>query len=63
LAADPLPAPPTRPISSLILSDGDHYIQAMLATQLNRFIENGEIEKNSVIRLTSYALNYVSERK
>jgi replication factor A1 len=35
----------------------------MLATQLNYFIINGEVSKNSIIKLTKYICNTVNERK
>jgi hypothetical protein len=50
-------------ISSLILSDGIHFIQAMLATQINRLVTENLVDKLSVIRLDNYACNVVQNRK
>ncbi|KAH8830283.1 hypothetical protein DL96DRAFT_1592292 [Flagelloscypha sp. PMI_526] len=41
----------------VIFSDGDYYIQAMLATQLNEFIVNQSVTKNSIIRLSKLSVN------
>ena len=38
-------------------------MQAMLATQLNHMCESGEVEKNTIIKVTGFALNPVKERK
>ncbi|GAA99937.1 uncharacterized protein L969DRAFT_86148 [Mixia osmundae IAM 14324] len=46
----------------LILSDSAHFIQAMLATQLNHLIGDGQIEKHAVVRLDQYAINKVQNR-
>ena len=35
----------------LILSDGEHYQQAMLATQLNDLIKDGEVDRLNVVRM------------
>lgn len=35
----------------------------MLATQLNHLVENDELEKNTVIKLTSFVINTVQQRK
>ena len=48
---------------SVILSDGEYFIQSMLATQLNHLVENDELEKNTVIKLTSFVINTVQNRK
>ncbi|WWC88776.1 uncharacterized protein L201_003689 [Kwoniella dendrophila CBS 6074] len=47
----------------LILSDGKHFIQAMIATQLNPMVESKEIDKNVLIKLTGYVTNAVQGRK
>lgn len=47
----------------LILSDGTHFMQSMLATQLNEFIETGRLERHSLMRLNGYAVNNVQNRK
>lgn len=55
-------APALTPLS-VILSDGEYFIQSMLATQLNHLVENDELEKNTVIKLTSFVINTVQNRK
>ncbi|WWC62468.1 uncharacterized protein I303_105064 [Kwoniella dejecticola CBS 10117] len=47
----------------LILSDGKHFIQAMIATQLNNLVDSKELDKNVVIKLTGYVTNAVQGRK
>lgn len=47
----------------IILSDGQYFIQAMLATQLNVHVDNKELDKNVVIRLTEFVTNAVQGRK
>lgn len=47
----------------LIISDGVHYTQAMLATQLNELVKNKHVDKCSVVRLNEYLCNAVQGRK
>ncbi|CAO1619237.1 unnamed protein product [Sympodiomycopsis kandeliae] len=47
----------------VILSDGVHFAQAMLATQLRTLIESGSVDRNSVVRVTQYAANNVQGRR
>jgi len=47
----------------VILSDGSYFIQSMLATQLNSFVESGELDKLVLIKLTNYVTNSVQNRK
>ncbi|GAA6061586.1 hypothetical protein JCM10212_004336 [Sporobolomyces blumeae] len=49
----------------LILSDGEHFAQAMLATAANDYVagENPQVSKNSIIRLLTYAVNDVQNRR
>ncbi|KAJ9122401.1 hypothetical protein QFC22_001824 [Naganishia vaughanmartiniae] len=47
----------------LIMSDGQHYLQAMLGTQLNNLVESNALTKNGLITLTSYATNVVQGRR
>jgi replication factor A1 len=53
----------TTHTTSVILSDGQFFIQSMLATQLNNLVEGGELDKNVVIKLTNYVTNEVQKRK
>jgi replication factor A1 len=50
-------------IDRIILSDGVHFIQSMLATQLNSMVEDKSLDKNVVIKLVSYVTNAVQGRK
>lgn len=47
----------------LVLSDGKHFSQAMLATQQNDLITSGELQELSVITLTDYIVNLVQNKK
>jgi replication factor A1 len=47
----------------LILSDGEHYQQGMLATQQNHFLESGKLRQYTIIRLNDYVCNVVAERR
>ncbi|TPX37051.1 hypothetical protein SmJEL517_g00865 [Synchytrium microbalum] len=46
----------------LIISDGQHYMQAMLATQLNSLMDDGQVGKNALIRLKRYLCNPVPNK-
>lgn len=45
------------------MSDGQHYLQAMLGTQLNHLVESNTLTKNGLITLTTYATNVVQGRR
>lgn len=45
------------------MSDGKHYLQAMLGTQLNNLVESNALTKNGLITLTQYATNVVQGRR
>ncbi|KAH9290005.1 hypothetical protein KI387_034122, partial [Taxus chinensis] len=47
----------------MVLSDGTHMQQAMLATQLNEYVKSGQIQKGSVVQLIEYICNCVQNRK
>ncbi len=47
----------------IILSDGLHYAQAMLASQKRSMVESGELEKHSIVRIAQYASNSVQNRR
>ncbi|KAM0792535.1 hypothetical protein ACM66B_005204 [Microbotryomycetes sp. NB124-2] len=49
----------------LILSDGVHFAQAMVSTNLNHLIQTDppQIDKNTVIKLTMYSVNAVQNRR
>jgi hypothetical protein len=46
-----------------IVSDGEYFLQAMLTTQINTLIENGQITKHSIVRLDKFSVNGVKENK
>ena len=47
----------------IILSDGVHFVQAMLATQLNELVSNGDIVKNSIVVIDKLTCNFVHEKR
>ena len=47
----------------IILSDGQYFTQSMLATQLNDLVSDGTLDKNVVVKLTSFVTNAVQGRK
>ena len=47
----------------VVLSDGTVFIQSMLATQLNHMVSNNEILKGGLIKLTSYTMNKMKDKK
>lgn len=47
----------------LVLSDGKHYAQSMLATQQNEMISNGDLQEMCIIKLTDYIVNVVQNKR
>lgn len=47
----------------LVLSDGEHIHQAIVATQLNELVNAGQIQKWSLVRLIEFICNNVNGRK
>ena len=47
----------------LVISDGVHYQQAMLATQLNEMVSEGKVETRCVVQLKEYLCNTVQNKK
>ncbi|CCF49608.1 hypothetical protein NDA11_004405 [Ustilago hordei] len=47
----------------IILSDGVHYAQSMLASQKRSMVESGELEKHCLVRISQYASNSVQNRR
>lgn len=43
----------------VIVSDGEYFLQAMLATQINAQVESGELAKNSVVKVERFTCNPV----
>lgn len=47
----------------LVLSDGKHYAQSMLATQQNEMITNGGLQELCIVKLTDYIVNVVQNKR
>jgi replication factor A1 len=47
----------------IILSDGAHYIQGMVATQLNHLMNNNSVKVYNIIRINEYMVNTVQAKK
>lgn len=47
----------------IIMSDGAHYIQAMLATQLNFMVLDNTLARGSIVALEKLTCNYVKEKR
>jgi replication factor A1 len=47
----------------VVLSDGNHFIQSMLATQLNIMVQNNAIQKGVFIRLLQYTMNKMKDKR
>jgi replication factor A1 len=47
----------------IILSDGQYFIQAMLATQLNDMITEGTLDKNVIVVLEKMSCNFMSNKR
>jgi replication factor A1 len=47
----------------IIISDGTHFLQAMLATQLNELVQNDVITKNSIVTVDKMICNVVSGKQ
>lgn len=47
----------------MLLSDGSHLQQAMLATQMNHVIKSGKLQKGSIVQLIEFICNLIQNRK
>ena len=47
----------------LVLSDGQYFIQSMMATQLNHMIEKNDVQKGVLIKLLQYTTNKMKDKK
>lgn len=47
----------------MMLSDGTHTQQAMLATQLNAMVKNGNLQTGSIVQLKEYICNHIQGRR
>ncbi|KAK7694058.1 hypothetical protein QCA50_003634 [Cerrena zonata] len=57
------PGPSNADRYRVIVSDGEHFLQAMLATQLNYMIDDGHFGKNSIVRINQFTCNTVQEKR
>ena len=49
--------------SQTILSDGEHYVHGMLATQHNSLVQQGQIKENTIIKLKDCMVNFIQTRR
>ncbi|KAJ7766814.1 hypothetical protein B0H16DRAFT_1687022 [Mycena metata] len=47
----------------IIVSDGEHFIQAMLATQLNHLVKDEQIKKHTIVNITKMTCNFVQDKR
>ncbi|OAY69163.1 replication protein A 70 kDa DNA-binding subunit A-like [Ananas comosus] len=47
----------------MLLSDGVHMQQAMLATQMNGIVKSGSLQKGSIVQLNEYICNVIQGRR
>jgi replication factor A1 len=47
----------------LVISDGDNYCQAMLATQANHVISDDKLQRGMMCRIRGYQANIVKDKK
>jgi replication factor A1 len=47
----------------VIVSDGVHFIQAMLATQLNNLVDEEKVVRNCIVQLEGFTVNVVQNRR
>ena len=47
----------------IVLSDGVNYTQSMLATQLNHLVEDGELKKNTIVKVEKLTCNMVQGKR
>ena len=59
----PAPGPGNSDRYRIIVSDGESFLQSMLATQLNHFVDEGHINKNTICRLDKFTCNMVQEKR
>lgn len=47
----------------LVMSDGDHYVQAVLAAQANTVVRDDTLKRGSIVRIHGYTTNTANGRK
>lgn len=60
------PMPPTGAGGDryrLVIADGNHYVQSMLATQANHVIHDNKLQRGCLIRVKQYQANSIKGRK
>lgn len=63
LIAPPPGSSNTQSRYRIILSDGQYFIQAMLATQLNHMVTDEVLDKNVVIVLEKVSCNFMTNKR
>ena len=53
---------PVSCLLQIVLSDGEHYCNGMLATQLNNMVNTGQIKEHSIVSITDCLNNMVQGR-
>jgi replication factor A1 len=59
----PAPSTPNLDRHRLIISDGVHFVQAMLATQLNELVEKDILKKHTVAVVEKFTSNIVQKKR
>ncbi|KIK98077.1 hypothetical protein PAXRUDRAFT_824259 [Paxillus rubicundulus Ve08.2h10] len=47
----------------VIISDGVHFVQAMIATQLNELVSKGDLLKNTIVIIDKLTFNFVQDKR
>lgn len=47
----------------LVMSDGEHYVQTMLATQANDVVKDDKLKRGSIARIHQYTPNNLKGKK
>lgn len=50
-------------ICRLLVSDGVHFMQSILASQLSHYVADGTVAALSILKITQYNVNDVNNRK
>lgn len=58
----PVKAPDSTTRYRIVLSDGEHFINGMLTTQLNPLVEDGSLVDNVVVRIDEFMNNRVADK-
>ena len=55
----PFASLPPSLLPQVIISDGQNFAQGMLATQLNHFVQNGQLIDNSIVEIRDFMSNVI----